>query len=121
MLFRHWKLLAAGVLLAICAQAQNTPSSESLTISTKQLPKASLWQPYKFRLKAESGIEPYHWTTASGSLPHGFALNPSGELTGTVEEVGQVEFTAVVIDSDRPPKQQRRSFILSVETPLIAV
>jgi len=117
---RYWKLFAAGVLLAISTQAQNTPSSESLIIATKQLPKASLWQLYKFRLKAEGGIEPYHWTIASGSLPHGFALNPGGEVTGIVGEVGQVEVTAVVFDSDRPPKQQRRNFILSVETPLIA-
>jgi len=116
---RYWKLFASGLLLAISAQAQNTPSSKSL-ISAKQLPKASLWQPYNFRLKAEGGIEPYHWTIASGSLPHGFALNPSGELKGTIEELGQVEFTAAVIDSDRPPKQQRRNFMLSVDTPLIA-
>src|SRR5207253_10727540 len=68
----HCKILSAGLLLlAICARAQQAPSPQALTVSAKELPKASLWGPYNFQLQASGGISPYRWRVISGSLPHG--------------------------------------------------
>ncbi len=116
---RYWKLFAAGVLLAIYAQAQQPPS-ESLTVSAKELPKASLWEPYNFPLQASGGIPPYHWRVISGSLPHGLGLRDLGELAGIPDEVGQFEFNVLVSDNSRPPQQQKQKIVLGMETPLTA-
>ena len=107
------------VLLAIYSWAQ-TPGSSSLIISTRDLPKASLWEPYSFRLQAESGIEPYRWRIAAGSLPQGFTLNPGGQITGTPEDLFHSELSVAATDSSRPPKQVRREFTLATEVPLTA-
>ena len=113
--------LCLGLLLfAPGSWAQQPSPSESLLIPVKDLPKASLWEPYSFRLQASGGIEPYHWHLIGGSLPRGINLEPSGELTGTTEDTGQFEFTVLVTDSNRPPKQMQTTFMLSVEIPLTA-
>jgi hypothetical protein len=118
---RFRALLSLGLLLvAFSSWAQQAPSSQSLLIPVKDLPKASLWEPYSFRLQASGGIEPYHWHLIGGSLPRGINLEPSGELAGTTEETGQFEFTVLVTDRDRQPKQLQKTFVLSIEIPLTA-
>ncbi len=115
---RYRKLFAGGLLLlAIYAQAQQPPS-ELLTISAKELPKASLWEPYTFQLQASGGISPYHWRVISGSLPHGLRLRDPGELAGIPDEVAQFEFNVLVTDNSSPPQQQKQKFVLAMETPL---
>jgi hypothetical protein len=106
------------LLLAVSARAQQAASPDSITISSKDLPSASLWLPYLFRLQASGGIEPYHWHLVAGSLPRGFRLEDHGELGGIAEETTPFEFNVFVTDSDRPPKQQQKKVTLSIETPL---
>jgi hypothetical protein len=114
-------VLCFGLLLfAPGSWAQQSPSSQSLLIPVKELPKVSLWEPYSFRLQASGGIEPYHWHLIGGSLRRGINLEASGELTGTTEETGQFEFTVLVTDSNRPQQQLQKTFMLSVEIPLTA-
>ena len=86
-----------------------------------ELPPASLWMAYTFRIRAEYGIEPYHWQLF-GTLPQGLRLEDRGqfELIGVPQEVRQTEFTVQVTDSDNPVKRQQKNFILHVETPLSA-
>jgi len=111
---------SAFLLLAICAQAQQSPSPQALTISAKELPKASLWEPYNFQLQASGGTLPYHWRVISGSPPHGWRLRDPGELAGIPDEVGQFEFSVLVTDNSSPPQQQKQKFVLDMETPLKA-
>src|SRR5438445_2884794 len=108
------------LLLAVCTRAQQAPSSQELTVPAKELPKASLWEPYTFRLQALGGIEPYHWRVISGSLPEGVRLRDPGELAGIPDEVGRFEFGVLVTDNSSPPQQQKQKFVLDMETPLHA-
>lgn len=109
-------------LAAILAQTQQTPPATglSVTVATEDLPKASLWMPYQFRLQASGGVGPYHWHLTSGSLPAGLKLADDGELAGTPQETGQFEFNLLLTDSDNPPKQLQKQIALSIETPLAA-
>ena len=118
----HVACAFAITLGAILAQTQQTaPAADlSVTVATEDLPKASLWTPYKFRLQASGGIEPYHWHVLSGSLPAGLSLSDEGELAGIPQEPGQFEFNVLVAESNRPPKQHQKKFTLSIEKPLAA-
>lgn len=106
------------IFAAIPALSQQTIAKNSLSISTKELPNASLWEPYAENLQASGGIEPYHWRIASASVPHGFRLNANGTLTGVLDGPGQFKFTVLVTDNDKPPKQLRQELVLTTETPL---
>src|ERR1700686_5179026 len=117
MLRRSSKILCLWLLfgvLPVCAQQAQVP--DSLSIFTKPLPKASLWEPYVANLQASGVIEPYHWHVIAGSLPRGFVLNESGALTGVLDELGQFEFTALVTDNESPPKQGKQQLVLSAQT-----
>jgi hypothetical protein len=113
-------LLVWLALAAIPVRAQQAPAANSLSISTKALPKASLWEPYTTRLQASGGIEPFHWRLVGGSLPHQVLLSPDGTLTGILDELAQFEFTAAVTDNDKPAKEGKQEFVLTTETPLTA-
>jgi hypothetical protein len=104
-------------LFAVPALAQQSPPSGALAITTKELPAASLWSPYTFRLQAGSGTEPYHWRVVSGSLPGKLELRASGEIAGAVEEQGAFEFTAQATGRS-PERSVSKKLALDVETPL---
>jgi Putative Ig domain len=122
-------LHACGLLfVALSVWAQSPPSSPSgmLSIATKALPPASLWNPYSsdhqrgVRLHAEQGLAPYHWRILGGSLPQGLELEEFGEISGAPQQAGQFSFTIVLRDSNNPPVQVQQKFILNVETPFVA-
>jgi len=92
-----------------------------LSVAKFELPKASLWNPYSFKLQASAGVEPYHWRLTAGSLPRGLQLRDSGELSGVAQEQGEFDFTVRLTDNSRPPKQLTRKFTLLMETPLSAL
>jgi hypothetical protein len=113
----HWPGgLVLLVAVATCAQSSSGP--QSLSVPVEDLPKASLWQPYYFRLPAAGGVGLYHWRLFSGSLPQGLKLADDGELSGIPQETGQFDFIVLLTDSDNPPKQLQKKFTLSLETPL---
>jgi hypothetical protein len=115
------KILCYCLLFAATmVYAQKTSPSDSVSISTKALPKASLWEPYLANLQASGGIEPYHWHVVAGSVPRGFVLNEGGTLTGVLDEPGEYEFTVLVTDNDKPPKQGKQTLVLTAETPMTA-
>lgn len=96
-------------------------AQQPLAISEKEnLPPASLWESYSRSLQVAGGIRPYHWTLVSGPLPHGLELRDDGEIHGTPDESGVIEFTATVRDDSLPPEQQTRKFTLRIEKPLTA-
>jgi len=93
-------------MAAIPSCAQQAPAATSLSIFTKRIPKASLWEQYTARLQAAGGIEPYHWRIVGGFLPRSIQLNPDG--------------TVLVTDNNRPPMQAKQELVLSTYIPLTA-
>jgi hypothetical protein len=110
------RLIMLGFLLTgIAAAAQQLPPADK-----EQLPPASLWERYSHRLQFDGGIEPYHWRIASGSFPPGMELQEDGDVMGIPEDAGTFELTVLIRDSNNPPKETRKKFVFSVETPITA-
>jgi hypothetical protein len=108
-------LIAAGVWA-------QPPATAPLTIVTKELPPASLWNPYGpehgygFPLQAEGGVGPHHWHIASGQLPQGMKLDEAaGIISGSPEETGQFDLTMLVSDK---LQSVTKKYTLRTETPL---
>lgn len=121
--FAMTAVLAIVLLFSVFAPpvlGQSAPS-DSLSINASELPAASLWEMYRFRLQASGGRGPYEWRWVGGSLPRDCTLVGNGQVQGTVEETGQFQFTLLVADSGNPPVQKRQQFTLRVESPLQAV
>lgn len=124
LMHRSYRVVATTLLLILMGVLAESQQPEQLSILTKELPPASLWEPYgarrhqEFELRATGGVGRQHWRIVSGSLPKGITLDDSGALIGTPEETGQFQFTVVVSDSNTPPAQAQKTFTLIVETPL---
>ncbi|MBI4577222.1 MAG: putative Ig domain-containing protein [Planctomycetes bacterium] len=54
-----------------------------LAVSTSALPDAVNGRPYAATLTATGGVPPLAWTLATGTLPAGISLLPTGQITGT--------------------------------------
>ncbi|HJT70373.1 MAG TPA: hypothetical protein VJ731_09260 [Terriglobales bacterium] len=106
------------VLIALPLSAQQASDSHSISLPRKDIPKASLWEPYSFQIEAAGGSEPYHWRVINGFLPHNFRLSDRGELSGVLDGTGPFQFAALVRDNSNPPKQRTQQFVLAVEVPL---
>jgi hypothetical protein len=106
-------LLSTSFLLA-----QQSQPTNSLTLPPSDLPKPLLWEPYQTQLRASGGTEPYHWRVVEGALPHGILLSDSGDVTGTMTDSGPFEFTLLVRDNSRPPKEEKHMYVLRAEVPL---
>jgi hypothetical protein len=107
--------LVFAILISGFAQ---TPPPQPVSILSKELPAASLWQPYQFRLDAGGGTGPYHWRVIDGPLPRSWKLDESGELKGVPEETAPIPLTVLVTDSNNPAGVSQRKFILNIEPPL---
>jgi hypothetical protein len=103
------------LLVVVGAWAQDARSLEPLSVITKDLPAASLWQTYNFSLRAGGGVGPHRWRIISGSLPTGLKLEEFGKLEGVPQESGQFEFTVLVTGNGKI--QTRQKLTLPVETP----
>lgn len=112
-------LLLGILLVALSAPAQQPQSGNPISITTKKMPTATLWNRYSFRLDATGGIEPYHWRIVGGALPRNIELRNPGELTGLVNEQGNFEFTIQAAGSNGEHSEAKK-MTLWVETPLSA-
>jgi len=108
------------ILASVLGWAQQVPPSGSISVTTKALPKAFLWEGYMARLHASGGTEPYHWRVVRGSLPPGLWLSDEGFLTGDLNQPGEIEFTVLVRDNSNPRKQAEQKVLLRTETALTA-
>jgi hypothetical protein len=68
------------------------------------LPTAIIGVPYTYILQEQGGVGPLHWTVASGALPPGITLSPSGIISGTPTASGPYTFAATVTDGSNPQK-----------------
>jgi Putative Ig domain len=110
-------LISFVLLLATFALAQQSQPSDGLSITTKTLPAATLWNHYLFKLEATGGLGPYDWSLGSGSLPRKLELRSFGEISGVVDEQGTFELT-IEAKGRGGAESQRKKFDLRVETPL---
>jgi hypothetical protein len=111
--------ICLGLLLPGCFVLAQQDSPASISVQSKELPPASLWEPYHFQLRASGRVEPYHWTLIAGALPRDVKLEERGDLAGISDESGQFEFTVLVSDNTRTI-QQKHKMTLNVEVPLTA-
>lgn len=115
----RFRIACLGLLLPGFFALAQQDSPASLSVQSKELPLASLWEPYRFQLRAAGGIEPYHWALMAGSLPHDIKLHDRGEIIGVPDESGPFDFAILVTDNTRTT-QQKQKMVFSVETPLAA-
>lgn len=108
------------MLAASLGAAQSAPSPGSISVATKSLPKAFLWEPYTARLQASGGTEPYHWRLVRGPLPRGLSLSDDGVFTGGINEPSELELNVRVRDNSNPARQVNQNVVLKTETPLSA-
>ena len=73
-----------------------------LAISTPRTLTATAGEYLFDDLTAAGGIGPYTWSVATGSLPPGMTLDPSGQLAGTPTASGAYTMTVEVTDSATP-------------------
>jgi YVTN family beta-propeller protein len=69
-----------------------------LVVSTTALSEAQNGVAYAATVAAIGGHAPYSWSIASGSLPDGLSLDPTGAITGTPTADGTSSFTVQVGD-----------------------
>ena len=83
----------------------NPAAAAPLTITTTSLPAGTVGSSYNQTVVATGGTIPYAWSLATGSLPAGLTLAPSGAISGTPTKQGTYSFTVSVTDSSTPTKQ----------------
>jgi hypothetical protein len=104
---------AAGITTPPAATA-------GLTIVTQELPSGRVSDAYVapssvdpvVRLRASGGTPPYAWSLTAGTLPSGFALATTGDITGTPATVGSFSFTAQVTDD--VGNTDRRDLVIAI-------
>ena len=70
-------------------------------ITTLSLAPCEVGMAYSQALSVSGGTPPYVWSTASGALPPGLSLTPTGNITGTPAAPGNFSVTFTVTDSFR--------------------
>jgi hypothetical protein len=110
---------AFTAFISLCASAQETPANK-LSILSKDLPVASLWNAYGlqgkfgFSLQSSGGVGTHHWRVSSGALPRGMKLDEIGTLMGVPEQSGEFHFTVLLTDGH---EEVRRKFTVTVQPP----
>lgn len=71
-----WEVVATHPLTGVT-------TDEKVKVATASLPHSVQGEPYRTTLLPAFGQAPYVWSVASGNLPEGLTLEPSGVLAGT--------------------------------------
>jgi hypothetical protein len=96
-----------------------TPSTPStLTVTTVDMPDATVQVPYSRTLSASGGTAPYTWVIESGSLPAGLELSQSGTVSGTPTLPSTSNFVARVTDADNKTATKAFTLIVKPTAPL---
>jgi uncharacterized repeat protein (TIGR01451 family) len=90
-----------------------------LQVSPASLPNARDTVPYTQTFTASPGVAPYTFALASGALPRGLTLAPSGVLSGVPTATG--DFTFTVVGTDATSATGIRTYTLTVLPPVIVV
>jgi len=111
--------LLISPLTAVCQNLPPGTSSSQLAIKSGPALKAFLRTQYHEQLEVQGGSAPYIWKLASGTLPKGISLDPSGVLSGSPTETGDFPFVVTVTESGRPAHQRNQALVLRVLAPLL--
>jgi hypothetical protein len=85
-----------------------------LSVATGSLPDGIVNTSYSQNLQANSGVPPYTWSLANGTLlPTGLSLSSTGTISGTPIVTGSFTFAVQVQDSSQP-NPQTASAILTI-------
>jgi hypothetical protein len=85
---------------ALAGAGQFEVSTQTLVDPTDFQSSYSDW------LEVENGVGPFSWTVTSGTLPPGYALSNTGQLTGPVNgPAGPFNFTVTVTEGTSSPPQ----------------
>ena len=81
--------------------AGSTPTNcyPPLSLVTNSIPPATAGSGYSVSLAANGGQPPYTWSFGQSSLPQGFSIDSSGNVTGTPSKAGRYSFNVVVSDA----------------------
>ncbi|HYP29901.1 MAG TPA: putative Ig domain-containing protein [Blastocatellia bacterium] len=92
-----------------------------LTITTLQLPRASVGTPYSQTLGASGGQTPYTWSVQSGALPEGLVLNQSGTISGIPDRAGSSSFVLRLTDAANATQTATLSMIVNPGSVQLAI
>jgi len=84
---------------ATAAVTVNPAGTQSLTITTKNLPQGQQGEAYSEVFAATGGTTPYSWKISAGTPPTGIAMHTNGDLAGTPTATGVFNFTVTVTDA----------------------
>lgn len=94
-----------------------TLTAPTLAITTTSLPDGNYRLPYAAQLTA-TGVAPFTWSLASGSLPNGLSLDSDGVIRGTPNNSGGSTFTVSLRDSLDPLRPAvTKAFTIAVTSP----
>lgn len=85
----------------------------TLAVAATTIRPAASGRAYEARLAARGGIAPYRWTRASGSLPRGVRLTPTGRLVGKPSVRGRFPLVVRVTDAARARATRRLVLVVS--------
>jgi len=77
----------------------NPATSQSLQITTGNLPQGAQGNPYSAAFAATGGTSPYSWSISAGTAPPGTSMDANGNLSGTPATTGSFSFTVLVADA----------------------
>lgn len=76
-----------------------TVAASPIVVTPTALATGSRGTPYSATVSAAGGVAPYSYGIASGALPAGLALSPTGQISGTPTAVGTFTFQVRATDS----------------------
>ncbi len=84
-----------------------------LSVVTSSLAGGTVGSTYSQTLSATGGTPPYGWSLASGGLPLGLTLSPTGLIAGTPLTSGTFDFTVQVADSASGTAQKALTILVT--------
>jgi hypothetical protein len=93
--------------------------ARTLTITTLDLPRATLNLDYSQQLQADGGTPPFTWLVLNATLPPDLKLTTEGLLSGIPRAVGSTSFAATVTDSRG--RSATRDFTFAVDPEVSAL
>lgn len=121
-------LIANGRCTVRAAQAGNTiysaaetiersfnVGSATLIITPNTLGNGLYNTAYSANLKASGGVEPYVYTTSTGTLPAGLNLNNNGQISGIASAAGSSSFTVDATDANGFKASQAYTLVIAKE------
>ncbi|MEP4880918.1 MAG: putative Ig domain-containing protein [Tateyamaria sp.] len=91
-----------------------------IEITPKTVPSGVFGDAYSQQLTASNGVGPYSFS-ATGNLPSGITLLPSGSISGTPNETGVFDFQVDVIDGEDNTGSEAYSLVIEASSTVIVI